>query len=166
MHKPHGLKGEFTVFLESDLPRWVAKRKTLFAEVDGKAIAWRVQSSRFHQDRLLLRVDALPGRTEVEAARNTPLYVPEKEAQQALTDPDFFYNSDLVGMTIIEKSDGTLYGKVVDVVEMPGQNLLEVARPDKSTFLVPFIKAIVQDIDRDADVIHVALPEGLADLNN
>ncbi|MDJ0842439.1 MAG: ribosome maturation factor RimM [Acidobacteriota bacterium] len=166
VQKPHGLKGEFTVFLESDLPDWVAERKTIYAEITGEAVPWAVKSSRFHQGRLLMKVDGLPGRNEVEAARGTPLYVDEEEARAALTDPDFFYNSDLIGMAVVDTETGTNHGTVRDVIEMPAQNLLEVERSDKSAFLVPFTKAIILEVDHDADVIRAAMPEGLADIQD
>ena len=164
VQKPHGIRGEFFVFLESDFPRWVASRKTLHALLDGELVTWSVTSTRFHHGRLLMKVDGLPGRNEVEAARDVALYVAEEEAREASEDPDYFYNSDLIGLSVRDHTSDKVYGSVVDVIEMPAQNLLEVEADAGNRFLVPFIAAMIEDVDLDTETIRVNLPEGLAEL--
>ena len=153
------------VFLESDFPEWLAERARLFAEIDGQMIPWRVTSSRLRQSGLIMSVDALKTRNDVEAARGTPLYVTEQEARDAVDDPDYFFNSDLVGLAMLDARDSLDYGRVVSVVEMPAQNLLEVERTGGATFLFPFTKALIEEIDLETGVIRVRMPDGLMECN-
>jgi len=164
--KAHGLRGEFTVRLESDLPRWVAECARLYVEEHGAMVARSVTAARFDHGKLVMGLEALPDRTAVEAARGTALYVPEDEARAAIADRSFYYNSDLIGMALVDADSGETYGTVRDVVEMPAQNLLEVepAGGEGKTFLVPFTAAFVPAVDLEAKAIRVRLPEGLMDL--
>lgn len=162
--KPHGLRGAFHLFMESDFPDWLAARSCFYADVGNKLVSWKVLEARFQNTRLILRVDGLPGRNEVEAARGTHFYVPEAEARQALVDPDFFFNSDLVGLNLVDETDSTCYGQVCSVIDMPGQNLLEVAEKRGKTFLFPFSQNLVKQVDLQKGELRVIMPEGLTDL--
>jgi len=157
--RPHGVRGEFIVYIESDFPNWLAKRKSFYVPGDKGMVLWQVLSARFSGKKLLLKVDALPDRTAVEAARDTPLFLPDQEARQATDDPDFFYNSDLVGCEVFDTREQKVIGTVRAVVEMPAQNLLEVVEGQGPAVLIPFINPIVGDIQ--AGRIEVNLPEGL-----
>lgn len=161
--KPKGIRGEFFVFLDADVPQWLAQRQTIFAQQAQGKVPWRILTSRVEKGRLVVRVDALPDRNAVEAARNTPLFVPEAEAREIL-DEDTFFNSDLVGLTVQDDA-GMALGTVTQVIEMPVQNLLDVQRPDGETFLVPFTRHLVTAIDLDAGILMVDLPDGLTDIN-
>lgn len=163
--KAHGIRGEFQVFLESDFPDWVAEQKRLFAEVNGEIVAWSVISSRLRQKKLIISVDAITDRNQAEAAAGTPLFVTEEEARQAVKDPDYFYNSDLVGLSMIRDLEDEPCGEVIAVVEMPGRNLLEVKRPNNKTFLFPFTKPLIKEISLEEGVIRVHMPDGLMEAN-
>ena len=161
--KPHGVRGEFLLYLESDFPEWVASRKQFYAEVDGQMVLWQVERSRFHQGSLILKVDGLKDRTAVEEARKTSLHVLEEEAREVAQDPDYFLNSDLVGLTMMEGD--TVLGEIVQVVENPAHEIFEVRAEDGELFLVPFTREIVHAVDLENRQIQVSLPEGLRDLN-
>ena len=59
---------------------------------------------------------------------------------------------------------GEVVGDIVDLVENPGQALLEVARPQGKTAYIPLVDAFITDVDDEACTITVDLPEGLLDL--
>ena len=65
--------------------------------------------------------------------------------------------------TVVDAAVGEV-GQVVGFVDNPGQALLEVQRPDGSTALVPVVDEIVREVDVEAGMVHVALPQGLLDL--
>ncbi|HAM14604.1 MAG TPA: 16S rRNA processing protein RimM [Eggerthellaceae bacterium] len=55
-------------------------------------------------------------------------------------------------------------GTVSGLVDNGAQALLEVARPDGSTLLVPVVDEIVSTADPEARIVLVSLPNGLLDL--
>ena len=110
-----------------------------------------------------MQVAQIKDRNQVEDFKQVSLFVPEEEARAANTDPDFFFNDDLIGLKMVEGE--VELGVVVDVIEMPGQNLLEVKGEGGHVFHVPFAEKLIGDIDLDEGIIVVDLPEGLVDLN-
>ena len=76
-------------------------------------------------------------------------------------DPDEFHDSELVGLTV-RTVDGTEIG-VVEDVSHSGQDLLTV-RAGTREILVPFVRAIVTDVDVKAGVLTIDPPTGLIDL--
>ena len=163
--KPHGVKGEFVLFMEADFPDFVARQTRFFAEIDNKMQPWRVERARFKVDRLVLKVDAIADRDAVESHRGTRLYLTEAEARAATDDPDYFFNSDLVGLVMVEAETETAYGRVREVIENPAQNLLEVETESGGCFLFPFAEALIEGVDISGGTIQVRMPEGLIDCN-
>jgi len=161
--KPHGVRGEFVVYLTSDFPEWAARQSRFFVE-DGDAMtAWPVSRARFHHGKLLLQTPALDSPEAVNAVRGTALYLPEEEARAASADPNYFFNADLIGLRLIDAADGATRGTVRDVIEMPAQNLLEIESAQSRRFLVPFVAKLIERVDLAAGEIVARLPEGLID---
>lgn len=70
---------------------------------------------------------------------------------------------ELRGFAVKEGEDPI--GIVTDILENPGQWLLEVRRDEGgSPLLIPFVEPIVTAVDHEARVIAVTLPDGLLDL--
>lgn len=56
-------------------------------------------------------------------------------------------------------------GEVADVIDNPGQMLLQVKRPDGlGEVLIPVVDEIVRDVDVASRIVGVTLPNGLLDL--
>lgn len=157
--RPHGIRGEFIVYLESDFPEWLAKRHQFFIEDHNEMIPWPVEHARFDGKRLIIKVAPLTDRSTVESHRDTLLYLPEDEASQVAADPDFFFNSDLVGCEVYDSAEDRMIGVVQAVLERPAQNILEVNRDPAPPLLIPFVQPIVGDISQGR--IEVQLPKGL-----
>lgn len=69
----------------------------------------------------------------------------------------------LVGWTARDEAAG-FSGTVADVVENPGQVLLQLAGSDGRTVLVPLVDEFVAGFDEDAREIALRAPAGLYDL--
>ena len=67
------------------------------------------------------------------------------------------------GWTLIDAEAGAV-GKVTGLVSNPGQDLLEVERPDGGTVLVPIVDEIVREVDPESCTVSAVLPQGLLDL--
>jgi 16S rRNA processing protein RimM len=69
---------------------------------------------------------------------------------------------DLVGFSLVAE-DGSPIGSVVDVQENPAHPLLVVEATGREV-LVPLVEELLVDVDEEALVITVSLPEGLLEL--
>ena len=162
--KPHGIKGEVTVDVRTDEPdRRFAAGATLRAEPPrGSAsplTALTVGRARWHQSTLLVTFEELADRNAAEAARGIVLHasVPADEVPE---DPDEFYDHQLIGLTAYDV-DGTRLGEVTGLVHGGAQDLLAVKALDGRATLVPFVKALVPEVDVAGGRVVVADRPGL-----
>jgi len=161
--KPHGLRGEVTVEVRTDEPeRRFTVGTALRAEPPrGSASGLgsvEVVSVRWHQTTLLVRFAELADRTAAEGARGTMLLA-DVPAGQTPEDPDEFYDHQLVGLRV-ENVDGAAIGEVTGVVH-GAQDLLQVRASDGRQTLVPFVAALVPEVDVAGGRVVVADRPGL-----
>ena len=162
--KPHGIRGEVTLDVRTDEPdRRFAPGTTLRAEApagaDRRPASLTVARARWHQSTLLVTFEELADRNAAEAARGTVLHAtigPDDMPE----DPDEYYDHQLVGLDVVDL-DGTHLGQVTALVHGSAQDLLTVRTPDGRDTLVPFVSALVPEVDLDAGRIVVADRPGL-----
>jgi 16S rRNA processing protein RimM len=85
----------------------------------------------------------------------------DEDAESAPVEDDAWYDHQLVGLDVVR--DGDVVGRVIRVDHLPSQDLLAV-RPTGAAddeILVPFVKAIVPEVDISAGRVIVTPPAGL-----
>jgi 16S rRNA processing protein RimM len=143
--KPHGLDGAFLVEGASDRKAVFETGATLYA---GGEPATVVDSRHGSRGRPVIRLDRRVERgAELAVARAT---LPE------LADEDEFYVFQLVGLAV-EEETGRLLGRVREVLEYPGNDVLEL----DSGASLPLVEACVRQVDLAGGRIVVAA--GFAD---
>ncbi|SBT53189.1 ribosome maturation factor RimM [Micromonospora auratinigra] len=170
--KPHGIRGEVTVEVRTDEPeaRFTpgAVLRTDPGVVPSEPGAWRVpaeltvESARWHQGRLLVVFAGVADRNVAEALRNTLLSVDSGEVAPP-EDPEEFHDHQLVGLAVVTPS-GERLGEVARIDHAPASDLLVLRRPEGRTALIPFVKAIVPEVDLVGGRVVVDPPGGLLDL--
>jgi 16S rRNA processing protein RimM len=163
--RPHGIRGEVSVELRTDEParRFAdGARLVLRPPRSGGAPAHphlTVRSTRWHQDRLLATFEELPDRTATEALRGC-LLVATVTREERPEDPEEFYDHQLVGLAVVT-TDGSAVGTLSEVLHHGAQDLLVVRRDGRDDALVPFVTALVPEVDLDGRRIVVADRPGL-----
>ena len=168
--RPHGVRGELTVELRTDEPerRFADGARLLLRSGPGSSPrpgsgpgdALTVAGTRWHQDRLLVTFEELADRTAAEAARGLHLAV-TVAPDEAPEDPEEYYDHQLVGLTVAT-TDGRPVGTVAEVLHSGAQDLLVVRREGREDALVPFVAALVPEVDLAAGRLLVADPPALA----
>ncbi len=161
--KPHGLRGEVTVEVRTDEPdRRFAVGTSVRAERPGGAASpWStltVAATRWHQTTLLVRFEELSDRTTAEAARGLLLHA-DVSTDESPEDPEEFYDHQLVGLAAVDV-DGRALGDVSAVLH-GAQDLLQIRTPDGRDALVPFVAALVPEVDLPGGRVVVADRPGL-----
>lgn len=161
--KPHGIRGEVTVDVRSDEPdRRFADGAVLRVEAPrGSAFTGRtltVARTRWHQQTLLVAFEEVPDRNAAEAARGVVLHA-SVAADETPEDPEEFYDHQLVGLAVHDV-DGTHLGEVTGLVH-GAQDLLQVRAVDGRDTLVPFVAALVPEVDLAGGRVVVADRPGL-----
>ena len=119
-----------------------------------------VDAVRPHAGNLLVRFAGVADRAAAAELRGVLLTVDTVELP-ALDDPDEFYDHQLEGLAAVG-SDGAQLGTVREVVHTPASDLL-VVETDRGEALVPFVRAIVPEVDLSAGRVVLDPPAGLLD---
>jgi len=165
VQKPHGIKGELFVRLETDRPGEVFRpgRVLHLGDASGKPTGrtLTVERGRVFKGGLLLDTVELSSRTpEVENLRGHTLLISTAEA--APLDEGEVFLHDLMGMQV--RSGEEVVGTVRDVYEAPSGYLLAVQREGKKEIMIPFVSGIVREVDLEGRVVHLDAPPGLLEL--
>lgn len=165
--KPHALRGEVTVQVHTDDPesRFVpgASFPTRAEPGSGVPRALTIASARLHSGIWLLGFEGIPDRTGAESLRGTRLLITDDDADPA-DDSDAWYEADLLGLTAQDPS-GQRLGEVTGLDLGAAQDRLRLRLADGREAVVPFVEAIVPDVDVDAGTITIDAPAGLLDLD-
>lgn len=171
IRRPHGVRGELALEALTDEPGAIlapgrrvfqgTHEGTLYLDPRSKQpCELLVKSLRPVKDGWLISLDAIGDRTEAEKWNGRHLMVPVEE----LSEPDEgeVFAHELVGMQLVDASSSATIGEVVEFYELPQGLLLEFRGP-KGLASLPFVEEFVVDVDRDARIIRVRLPDGLID---
>ncbi|MCS3780303.1 ribosome maturation factor RimM [Tsukamurella ocularis] len=162
--KSHGIRGEIVVDVRTDSPEL---RFADGAVLTGRrpreknAQTYTVAASRNHSGRLLVRLQGVNDRTAADELRGTLFLIDSADVEPS-DDPDEFYDHELEGLAV-RTVGGEDVGTIAEVLHAPGGELLSVKAPDGREILIPFVTAIVPDIDLAGGVVTVDPPEGLLD---
>jgi 16S rRNA processing protein RimM len=170
--RPHGIRGESVIGVRTDEPdlRFAVGAvldvaRTLPADGQGEGYTGdgqlTVASVRWHSGQLLVGFAGITDRTAAGELTGSWLSVDSSQLPDT-SDPDEFRDHDLIGLSV-RTSAGDPVGVVTDVLHH-GQDLL-VVRPaeGQDEYLVPFVKAIVPEVDVSAGVVVIDPPPGLLD---
>jgi 16S rRNA processing protein RimM len=155
--RAHGIDGAVVVRPLTDDPeqRWCPGAEF---STDGEPPAsYTVAEVRPHRGDLLVRFVEVRDRTGAEALRGTSFTI-DATQRRDLGEGEFWIE-DLVGCDVVDQ-DGESIGVVESVEFGAAQDRLAV-RTTSGLFEVPFVDAIVPEVDLERRTIVVTPPEGL-----
>ena len=180
--RPHGIRGEVVIGVRTDEPDL---RFAVGATVDvrpggsggegsspgsggSRGVAppgercLTVASARWHSGQLLVAFAGITDRTAAAELTGSWLSVDSSQLPET-GDPDEFRDYELIGLSV-RTCAGDPVGVVTDVLHY-GQDLLVVRRQDGpgGEALIPFVKAIVPEVDIRDGVVVIDPPPGLLD---
>ncbi|WP_062384947.1 ribosome maturation factor RimM [Demequina iriomotensis] len=154
--RAHGLKGEVSVELRTDIPEDRLVPGEVFDTEPAAAGPLTVARVRVQANRWYVQFAEIADRDAAEAARGVELTIDGEESDEE----DAWYVHQLVGLAAV-RPDGAAVGEVVDLVTMPAQDLLVVKQPGGHRAMIPFVEEFVPEVDIDAGRVVVTPPYGL-----
>jgi 16S rRNA processing protein RimM len=162
--RPHGLRGELLVTMDTDRPKQVFRRGRALQVGDGEGDpTGRVlvlEAMRPTPDGAILRFEGLTAREEADALRGTVLMIPADEAEPA--GQDEVHYRDLIGLAAV--AAGVRLGAIEDILEIGTTEMLVVRGEGNEEILIPFVKEIVRGVDLDRQELRLELPEGFLEI--
>lgn len=155
----HGLKGEIRIHAFSEDPE-------IFTELEeirlGNGTEHKIVSARVQKKQAIVK---LAGFESIEAAEKiVGQEVWGKRELFPQTDDGSYYWIDLVGCEVVDMQGGSI-GKVESLDSLSGaHDNLVVRREEGREVLIPFVDAMVIEVDLKGRRIKVDLPEGLLDV--
>ncbi|MDQ1206761.1 ribosome maturation factor RimM [Microbacterium sp. SORGH_AS_0862] len=160
--KAHGLKGALKLELYTDDPdgRFVPGAEFTLQVPDsspwfGKTVT--VREFRWMNTHPVAFFEGVDDRDAAESLVRAILWIDQDE-QSTPDEEDAWFDHQLVGLDVVR--DGVVVGRIARVDHLPAQDLLAVA-VGESEVLVPFVKAIVPEVDPTAGRVVVTPPAGL-----
>ncbi len=160
-----GLRGELRVLPLSDFPerftrpglRWLRSRQ-------GEVRTTRLLSGRQlpGKELYVVRLEGCDDRSSAEALVGHHLLVDASDRPPL--EPGEFHVLDLVGLEVRLLPEGTALGRVTDLIH-GGNDLLEIERSeDGRRLLIPFVEAIVPEVQLEQGWVGLTPPPGLLEL--
>ena len=164
--KAHGLKGAIKLELYTDSPneRFVpgAVLKLQVPETSpwfGKTVT--VKELRWYNQSPVIFLEGIEDRYASEQLIRAILLI-DTDADALPTEEDAWYDHQLLGLKVMR--DDLEVGTITRVDHLPSQDLLTVKTASGDVF-VPFVKAIVTNVDVAAGTVTVNPPAGLFEVN-
>ena len=118
---------------------------------DWKDVA--VKGFRAHADALVAQLEGVSDRNSAEALKGSLIGAP-REALPPTAENEYYW-ADLIGLDVVNTHDQRL-GKVPNLIESAASDVLVVVADDGAEQLLPFVAAVVLDVDVVAKRIRVA----------
>jgi 16S rRNA processing protein RimM len=161
--RAHGLRGEVSIEVRTDAPDQRFVKGAVLHLEDGSlagslaVTALTVSRVRDNNGTLLLTFEEITDRTAAEALRNAML---EVEVPENSDEDDAWYDHELVGLVAVSPA-GEKLGEVTAVQHPGAQDLLVIRTVAGDSRLVPFVSAIVPEVDVAGGRIVLDPPAGL-----
>ena len=156
----HGLRGEVKIVPWTNTP-------DVFEDIEYLYINGREEKKheilniKYQKNNIIVKLKGLDDINEAEGYKNC-VVTTDREQLGELDEGEYFI-TDLIGC-VAGSEDGTVYGKLIDVINTGSNDIYVVKRQGMRDLLIPVIDDVVLDIDIDTKKITVRLMEGLEDL--
>jgi 16S rRNA processing protein RimM len=149
--RPHGLKGAFFLKTADRRKKWDGYKLLLIETSNGfKEVS--VKRHYLSGDALVLEIETIHSRSEVEALYNKKIYVHKNLIQ---LNQDEYLVHDLLNYNVVCSQKGIL-GKVIGVISYGAQENLEIKLSiSNDIVLYPFIDKFIKKIDNEKKEIEV-----------
>ena len=161
--KAHGLKGALKLELYTDDPEGRFTPGASFTLQVPESSPWHgksltVREFRWMNSHPVAFFDGVEDRSAAEELVRAILWI-DQDDEDIVVEDDAWYDHQLVGLDVVR--DDQVVGRVIRVEHFPAQDLLIVRLPGDREVLVPFVKAIVPEVDITTGRILVTPPPGL-----
>ena len=136
--------GEATIEVRTDEPERRFAIGAVVSTDNPIANQLTISSAREHNGILLLGFEGISDRNGIEKLRNTLMYA-EVDINEAGEDEDDYHVQQLIGLRA-ELEDGTEFGVVTDVLNLPAQDCLAI-KTKSGEVLIPFVRQLVPVVD-------------------
>ena len=157
----HGFEGAVNVKLDKQFSENLTEKESVFLEIEGKLVPFFIEYIEPTSPGFIrMKFEGYDSVSEVQEFTGCSIFDTGKLPQKKNGGLQL---KDLIGYLVI--SENMELGKIIDIIENPGQFLLEVVNSSGNSILIPFHEDLIIGIDPESENVTMILPEGLADIN-
>jgi 16S rRNA processing protein RimM len=154
---PQGVHGELRIKSYTEVPKAITNYGPL---TDGRARTFVFEAARaLKDDMLVVRIAGIATREAAAALNGVELFA--RREQFPPPNADEFYYDDLIGLVAVTREHRKL-GRIAALSNYGAGDILEIAREDGDTMLLPFTKAVAVEIDFSRGAIVIEPPREVA----
>jgi 16S rRNA processing protein RimM len=159
--KLHGFKGEVSFFLDVTDPSEYASLDVVYIDINNQLTPFFVESFQLKpRGFAAVKLEGVDSENDAKNILRKNLYLPVSELPE-LTGTSF-YDHEVVGFTLVDQSFGEV-GTIQQIIDLAVNPLIQVDANGKEV-LIPFVKGLIQEVDRVGKRLIVKAPEGLIDI--
>mgnify|MGYP005754847507 CR=1 FL=1 len=155
----HGIQGEAKVGFSKNQQDFFLSLDRVFVKLDGEYKPLEISRSRVNKTFAIVKFEGINSINELLPLKGALLFVEEQTIRENL-DEDEFLIDELVGLDVLD-NDGNKLGFIIGVSNNGATDLLSVKTKSKKVSFVPFVKAIVTDVDLKGKKVVINNLEGL-----
>ena len=156
VRRAHGVGGALIIGLVTEDPDRFRIGASFFTD-SPQLSQIEIAAVQPHKDGLLAKLAGVADRTTAEGLRGMSLFIPSSDRGEL--GEDEFWAQDLIGLGVVGLDGGAL-GSVSDVNTGSAQHRL-VVDSAAGTYEIPFVAAIVVEVDIASNRVVVDPPQGL-----
>lgn len=154
----HGLKGEVKVKPTTDFPmERYQKGKSVNVQYQQALIQLTIKHVREQKGMLLLVFEGYEDINLVEKWKGSAISIDEEALHPLQEDEIYFY--ELMDCKVYDREEEYL-GTVIEIIETGANAVLRVKKEEQE-LLIPYVKAFVKEVDKEAKVLTVELLDGM-----
>jgi 16S rRNA processing protein RimM len=157
--RPHGLKGEVTVFLDDPGVDWDST-KSVFIRTGNSLVPYFIEQLSVQGTKAYIKFEDVTTPESAAQIAKHEIFLPKTARPKSGRGE--FYDDEIIGFTVTDATAGAI-GTVTDVVTSGPARLLEV-KNDKKEILIPIDGPFITSINKSKKKIEVDLPDGFLDI--
>ncbi len=157
----HGVQGEAKVGYSKNQADFLKSLKCAYIFANDEYKLFNIKYVKFNNKFAIIKFEGINSINDILEYKGCLIYVPQAEFEESLDENEYLID-DLVGLDVYQ--NGKKVGVVVGVSSNGANNLLSVKSLSKKVSLVPFVDAIVPDVDLKNKKVIVEDIQGLIEL--
>ena len=155
------LRGEVKVYAYSDRKERYEELKEILVENKKELTPYEIQGVRYQKNIVILKLKGVDDRNAAEALKERDIYITEADLPE-LPD-DTFYVRDLIGCEVRDEKNGSVIGKIQDVLQGAAQDVYVITLLSGKETMIPAVAEFVKKVDMAQRIVTVALIPGFID---
>ena len=154
----HGIKGEVRIEPWCDSPEFLCAFKKLY--LDEKGQTFIEVKSRPHKNITLAKIKGVDTIEAAEKLRGKIIYI---NRDDITLDEGVNFVQDLIGLEVRDAENGTVYGKITDILRTGANDVYEITDSNNKKYLAPVIDEVVEEINVDGGFVLIRPMKGIFD---